>query len=284
MTGNFLDLKPSLSDPGTAGVVLLPVPYEATVSYASGTARGPEAILSASAQVELFDDELGRECVECGIATLPAVLPARTPVEQMQRIADAAGPYVEDGRFVLALGGEHSITAPLAELQLARHRDLTVLQIDAHADLRASYGGTPHSHAAVMRRVLEAGARLCQVGIRSYSRAEAEECPEQVAAFITPRTIREDPAWIDLVLARLGEAVYVTIDIDGLDPSIAPGTGTPEPDGLTWAQVTALLRRVAAARRIVSADVVEVRPIPPNHITEYLAARLAYKLIAYTQT
>jgi len=158
-----------------------------------------------------------------------------------------------------------------------------VLQIDAHADLRDSYGGTGHSHACVMRRVLEITDSICQVGIRSFSREEYEACPAQVAGFVTPESIARDPCWIDRVVARLGERVYVTVDMDGLDPSIAPGVGTPEPGGLTWRQVTGLLRRVCAQRHVVGADVVEVRPVPPDHVTEFVAARLAYKIIAYTQ-
>jgi len=280
---NFLGLEGKLSDLETARYAVLPAPFEATVSYKTGTAAGPIAVLDASTQVELFDEELLGEYVAVGVATLPIVHPAPTVEGELERIRAAAEPIVAAGKFLLALGGEHSITPPLVALAAERHGEVSVLQIDAHADLRDAYEGTPHSHACVMRRVLEITPRICQVGIRSFSKEEYEACPQQAANFITPGIIAEDPNWIDRALALLGETVYVTVDIDGLDPSVAPGTGTPEPNGLTWPQATALLRRVCTERRVVSADIVEVRPLGANHVTEFAAARLAYKIIAYTQ-
>jgi len=282
-SGVFLGVEPACSDVATAHYAILPVPYEGTVCYAKGTIDGPAAIIEASPQMEWFDEELGAEFHHAGIATYPAVPPADDPAEQMRRVKASAEPIHAAGKFLLALGGEHSITAPLVAAATDVHGPLSVLQIDAHADLRDRFDGTPHSHACVMRRVLEMTDRICQVGIRSYSAEEWDACPEQVASFITPALMETDPEWIDRAIALLGERVYVTIDIDGFDPSIAPGTGTPEPGGLTWRQVTSLLRRVCAERAVVSADIVEVRPIPGNHITEFLAARLAYKIIAYTQ-
>ena len=283
LLSNFLDLPPELSDPGVARYGILQAPYEGTVSYKNGTAGGPQAIIEASAQVEWFDEELGDEFHTAGIATYPIVHPDPNPAGQMQRVKDAAREVLKDGKFLLALGGEHSMTAGLVAAVAEMHGPISVLQIDAHADLRDSYGGTKHSHACVMRRVLETAKQICQVGIRSYSREEKEACSEQVANFITPQVIEADPAWIDRVLGMLGEKVYITVDMDGLDPSIAPGVGTPEPGGLTWAQVTGLLRRVCTERQVVAADVVEARPLADNHVTECLAARLAYKIIAYTQ-
>jgi len=280
---NFLGLEPAYSDLETSRYAVLPVPYEGTVSYEAGTAAGPAAIIAASQQVEFHDEELGGEFFEAGVATCEPVAPADDPGEMMGRVREASEPLVQAGKFVLALGGEHSITAPLVAVAAETHGALSVLQIDAHADLRDSYTGTRHSHASVMRRVLETTRRVAQVGIRAYSREEAEACPEQVSRFITPHMVRSGPRWMDRALDLLGETVYVSVDMDGLDPSVAPGVGTPEPGGLGWYDVTALLRRVAAERRVVGADVVEVRPIPPNHITEFAAARLAYKIIAYTQ-
>ena len=283
MAENFLGLDAAHSDPATSRYAVLPVPYEGTVSYRPGTAAGPAAILEASRQVELFDEELGRELASPGVATLPPVAPAASPAEQMLRVKEAARPIVRAGRFLLTLGGEHSITAPLVELYAARYSSLSVLQVDAHADLRDSYGGSRHSHACVMRRVLEITPRLCQVGVRSYSLAERLACPQEVAAFITPQVIARDVNWIDRVMGRLGEDVYVTVDMDALDPSIAPGVGTPEPGGLSWRQVQRLLRRIAEEREVVAADVVETCPIPGQNLTQFVAARLAYKIIAYTQ-
>ncbi len=281
--GKFLGLPEWYCDPASARYVVLPVPYEGTVSYAGGTAAGPAAILQASDYVEWFDEELEGEFYQCGIATAEPVAPAATPEAQMRRVRAASEPFVQAGKFLLALGGEHSITAPLVAAVAARHGELSVLQIDAHADLRDSYGGTGHSHACVMRRVLEIADRIAQVGIRSLSQEEYASCPKQAASFITPRRIATDPNWIDAALALLGEKVYLTVDIDGFDPAEAPGTGTPEPGGLHWPHVTSLLRRLCAQRQVVAADIVEVRPLPPSNVTEFLAARLAYKIIAYTQ-
>ncbi len=279
----FLGLPSEFRDAETARYAVLPIPYEGTVSYKTGTAAGPAAIIDASTQVETFDEELRGEFFAAGIATFPAIPPADDVDEQMRRVRAAAERIILGGKFLLALGGEHSITAPLVDAAQAVHGPVSVLQIDAHADLRDSYDGTRHSHAAVMRRVLELTGSICQVGIRNFSREEFDDCPEQVAAFITPQTIAEDPNWVERAVGELREQVYLTIDIDALDPAIAPGTGTPEPGGLTWAQTLALVRAVCTQRRVVAADIVEVRPIPPNHVTEFLAARLAYKIIAYTQ-
>jgi agmatinase len=280
---NFLGLPSEYCDPASARYAVLPVPYEGTASFKKGTAAGPEAIIDASRQVELFDDELRGEFHTAGVATYPAIEPAGDPAEQMRRIKVAALPIVRAGEFLLTLGGEHSITAPLVEAVREVHGPLSVLQVDAHADLRDSFDGTKHSHACVMRRVLELAEGIAQVGIRNFSLEENESCPAQVANFITPAVIASDPKWIARAISLLGEKVYLTIDIDGLDPAYAPGTGTPEPGGLTWQQLTALVRVVCTQRKVLAADIVEVCPIPPNHVTEFLAARLAYKIIAYTQ-
>ena len=280
---DFLALPKEFQDPRRSRYAVLPVPYEGTVSYETGTAGGPAAIFNASRQVELFDEELHAEFHPAGVMSCPAVEAAEDPGEEMRRVQAAARPSLQAGKFLLTLGGEHSITAPIVELTRELRGPISVLQIDAHADLRDSYGGTKHSHASVMRRVLEITDRIAQVGIRNFSREEYAQCPDQVARFVTPHVVRTDPRWIDRVLGLLTDKVYVTVDIDGLDPSIAPGVGTPEPGGLSWEDVTALLRRVCAERQVISADIVEVRPIPPNHVTEFAAARLAYKIIAYTQ-
>lgn len=281
----FLELDDADRNPATARYAVLPIPYEGTVSYDKGTGAAPAAILEASQQVELFDDELHDEFISAGIATYPAVEPADDPAEEMRRIEAAALPIVKSGKFLLSLGGEHSITAPLVRAASAVHGRLSVLQIDAHADLRDSYHGTKHSHACVMRRVLEITDRICQVGIRNFSREEFQACPRQVEQFITPAIVQASPRgeWIDLALELLGDKVYLTVDVDGFDPAVAPGTGTPEPGGLSWPQVTGLLRRLCTERKVVAADINEVRPVAGSHVTEFMAARLAYKIIAYTQ-
>jgi len=281
---NFLGLESRHSGYEKARFAVLPVPYDSTTSFQTGTRNGPAAVIRASQQVELFDDELGEEYYKAGVATLDAVTPHMGgPAEMHERLFKIARQVVADGKFLLALGGEHSITSALVRAALTRHRKLSVLQIDAHADLRDEYEGTPFSHASVMRRVLDLGVPIAAVGIRNYSREEQRCIRKRKIPVISARDCHSSETWIDRALAALGEAVYVTIDIDGFDPAYAPGTGTPEPGGLDWYDVTTLLRILAAEKEIVAADIVEVMPVPGQAVTEFLAAKLAYKLIAYVQ-
>jgi agmatinase len=281
---NFMNIPRGTCEPSKARYAVLPVPYEGTVTFMQGTVDAPAAIVDASAQVEEFDEELARDFRAAGIITLSPILPAKTPEEQMRRVASVARTITSKGKFLLTLGGEHSITAPLVRAIAEQHSNISVLQIDAHADLRDTYDGSPCSHACVMRRVLEVTDRIAQVGIRNYSQQEYVECPRQVSNFITPAMVENDPGWMDRVLSLLDEKVYVTVDVDGFDPAYVPGTGTPEPGGLTWRQVTGLLRRVCTERLVVGADIVEVIPIPGQKVSEFLAARLAYKIIAYVES
>jgi agmatinase len=198
-------------------------------------------------------------------------------------IYKAASKVVRDGKFLLGLGGEHSITSALIRATMAKHKKLSVLQFDAHLDLRNEYEGTPYSHASVMRRVHDYGCKIVPVGIRNLSREENAFLKKSRIAPITARRCHLDDDWIDEVLNALGDKVYVTVDIDGFDPAYAPGTGTPEPGGLDWYQISSLLCLVAAEKTIVGADIVEVLPIPGQSVTEFLAARLAYKLICYRE-
>jgi len=284
LRNNFLGLEPRYSDYATAGFAVLPIPYDATTSYRGGTRDGPAAIITASQQVELFDPELGREFHTAGIATLDSLAPNVAGPEQMQRdILAAARRVVRDGKFLLALGGEHSITAGLVQAVAQKHRRLSVLQIDAHLDLRDAYQKSRYSHATVMRRVLPLVDAIVPVGIRTVAVEEHRFLKKSPIRPVMARECWESDDWLDRVLGALGDNVYVTVDIDGFDPAYAPGTGTPEPGGLDWYQVTSLLRLVAAEKRIVAADVVEVAPIPGQAVTEFLAARVAYKIISYVQ-
>lgn len=277
---NFLGLPHDLTDYRKARFAVLPVPYDSTTSYAVGTREGPRAIISASQQVELYDEALGRESLRDGVATLdPVTADVSGPEATLRNIYAAARKPVRDGKFLITLGGEHSISSALVRAVKERHKKLSVLQIDAHADLRDSYQGSPWSHAAVMRRVHDLGVDAVAVGIRNYSKDEAKFIKSAGKKVISARTCRVSATWIDDAVAGLSENVYVTIDIDGFDPAYAPGTGTPEPGGLDWYQVTDLLAAVAKKRTIVAADLVEVRPIPPNNVTEFLAAKLLYRLI-----
>jgi len=305
---NFLGLGPQHSDYAKARYAILPVPYDSTTSFQVGTRNGPRAIITASQQVELFDEELSGEFHATGIATLPPICPEMAgPQRQVEAVYQAARKIVRDAKFLMGLGGEHSISSGLVRAVSSKHKRLSVLQIDAHADLRDEWEGTPWSHACVMRRIVDMKIPIVQVGIRNYSRGEhvfmrkaglrpisaAEihgsggEIPGVRHSNI-PRNVGIsadlDPAdWIERAVDGLTDDVFVTIDIDGFDPAYAPGTGTPEPGGLNWYQVTGLLRAVAQRRRIVAADVVEVMPIPGSMQTEFLAAKVVYKIIAYTQ-
>ncbi|HWL92949.1 MAG TPA: agmatinase [Phycisphaerae bacterium] len=282
---NFLGLPERNSDYRRAKYAVLPVPYDSSVSFQVGTRNGPRAIITASQQVELFDEEYEREFFECGIATLPPIFPNMAGPEAMNHdVFDAAQKIVRDGKTLITLGGEHSITSALVRAVMAKHKKLSVLQIDAHADLRDEYEGTPFSHAAVMRRILEYKVPIVPVGIRNFSAEEHRFMKKHKFKPISVREARNNIDWIMQAVDSLTDNVYVTIDIDGLDPAYAPGTGTPEPGGLDWFQVIDLLRATALARKIVAFDVVEVSPIPGSAQTEFLAAKLVYKLIAHIES
>ncbi len=280
MPDSFLGLDGRDADYGAARFAVLPIPYDATTSFSAGAREGPRAIIAASRQLEDYDVELGRESYRAGIATLDPLEPdARGPQAMHGRIHRAARRIVRDGKFLIGLGGEHGVTSGLVRAVRSGHRKLSVLQIDAHADLRDSYHNSPYSHACVMRRVHELGVRTVGVGVRSYSREEARFIRSAKKKIIPARACSESGDWIADVVQALSESVYVTIDIDAFDPAYAPGTGTPEPGGLDWHQVADLLAAVAGEREIVGADVVEVRPLPPSTVTEYLAAKLIYRII-----
>lgn len=286
---NFLGLDEAASDFERARAVILPVPYEATTSFGGGTAGGPAAILEASRYIELYDQELDAEPYEAGVATLPALeLTGAGPAEAVAELRAAYDRVLDAARdkFVVTLGGEHSITsAPVLawadRLAGKGGRPLTVLQIDAHTDLRPEYEGSPYSHASVMHRVQDR-VNIVAVGIRALTREERELArrSDHIHLFFAD-DIREGDAWIDDVLARLTPDVYITFDVDGLDPSLVPSTGTPEPGGLSWYPTLKLLRRVFRERSVVAADVVELAPIPGFAAPDFLVAKLVYKMIGY---
>lgn len=272
-----------------AAVVILPVPYEATVSYQAGTRRGPAAILEASRYIELYDHELDTEPWEIGIATFPEVhLTGSGPEEAVAR--ELRGVFdrlveVPGDRLVVMLGGEHSLTsAPVlahAERLRKQGERLTVLQLDAHSDLRPEYEGSPYSHASVMARCVES-ADLVAAGIRALTREERETIrTSDSIVTIFAEEMWEDDRWIDRVIDALGEHVYLSFDVDYFDPSIIPATGTPEPGGGTWYPTMRLLRRLFADRKVVGADIVELAPIPGNAAPDFTIAKLLYKMIGY---
>jgi agmatinase len=261
--------------------VILPVPVDRTTSYVGGTRNGPRELLIASSHMELWDEEVGADVHSAGLFTLPEMeLPFGELDAVMDEIQRVAYEIVARDKFLVTLGGEHSITPPLVAAAAQRHRGLSVLQIDAHADLRNSYMGTIHNHACAMRRVLDL-APVTQVGIRSLSTEEAAALPNLSSTVFYDVNMRRDPNWVDRVVDSLGDPVYITIDVDGLDPAIMPATGTPEPGGLSWYEALALLRQVVRQRRVIGCDVVELSPIPGLVAPNFLCAKLVYKILTY---
>ena len=279
--GEFGGTMPTTADFDSARVVILPIPLDRTTSYVPGTRNGPHEILVASSHMELWDEETGTDVHSIGIFTMPELeLPFATMDETMREIQRVAGELVRRGKFPVILGGEHSITPPVVAAVAAKHTPLSVLQIDAHADLRESFMGTKHNHACAMRRTLDY-ARCTQVGVRSLSPEEASAIPSLATTIFYDYNMRRDPDWIARVVDSLGDDVYITIDCDGLDPAIMPAVGTPEPGGLSWYETLALLRRVAESRRVVGLDLVELCPMPGNVSPTFLCAKLVYKFLTY---
>jgi agmatinase len=264
-----------------AKVVVLPVPYEATVSYGGGTGRGPEAILRASSQVELYDEQLRREPFHAGIFT-DAMLDVTGSTEQVvRRIETRFGKWMDAGKWVAMLGGEHAITPGGGAAAASRRSGLHVVQLDAHADLRQEYGGDRWSHAAAMARCIDLGVPLTAIGIRNYSVDEARWIQKGIPGYrVLHAWEMENETWIERALSGLdGKPVYLTIDLDYFDPAVIPATGTPEPGGGAWWPTLRFLEQLLKQSDVVACDLVELAPSPGLHHADFTAARLAYKLI-----
>lgn len=275
---NFGGLEDEHAALEQAKLVVLPVPYDFSTSYQGGTRWGPRALLAASRNMELWDEELGAT-YKAGIHTLPEVEPTATGPEAMvARVEEAAGWILDRDKVPVMIGGEHSITAGAVRAAAARHRGLSVLQLDAHADMRDAYLDSPYSHACVMARVREMCPAV-SVGIRSMSEEEAELLKREPVPMWSTRQFRALGGKWEPILSALTSEVYVTFDLDALDPSQLPATGTPEPGGLDWYEAVDLLRAVSERSRIVGFDVVELAPIPGQPASDFLAARLAYRMM-----
>jgi len=279
--GEYGGTTPTTTDFEHARVVILPIPLDRTTSYVPGTRNGPHEILVASAHMELWDEETQTDVHSIGIFTLPEMeFPFASMDEVVREIRRVTAEIVNRDKFVFILGGEHSITPAAVAAVAAKFPGVSVLQIDAHADLRDSFMGTPHNHACAMRRTLEF-ARTTQVGIRSLSPEEAAAVPTLGTQIFYDFNMRANADWIDRVVDSLSEHVYITIDVDGLDPAIMPATGTPEPGGLSWYETLTLLRRVIERRTVVGCDVVELSPMPGHVAPNFLCAKLVYKILSY---
>lgn len=284
---NYFGLPTEFSSKDNSKVVIVPVPYEVTVSYGKGTGKGPDAVLEASQQVELFDDELWIEPHKVGIYThepviVEPVVGEETP-DAFQTLADTIKPIIEVGKFPIVIGGEHSLSLGPIKACAELYPDLSILQIDAHADLRKSYDGNPYSHASVSYHAYKALPQplITQVGIRNISQDEVnwlEEDKPNINIFWA----RQQDRWnFHEIVNTLSDNVYLTIDIDGLDSSVMPSTGTPEPGGMSWYQLIELIKVLFVRKNVVGADIVELAPIPNLHGPDFLVAKLLYKIIGY---
>ena len=265
-----------------ARVVVWPVSYEGTVSYGAGTGEGAMAVVNASRNMELYDEETDAEVYRLGLHTTEVMRPAETPEAMMKRLLERARELVSSGKFVCMIGGEHSVSGPVIQAHAEKYDNLSVLQIDAHADLRDTYDGTPHSHASIMARVVR-DLRLpaVQVGIRSISAEEARSLDQFPTHIYWAKDIAGRTDWWEEAVGHLTENVYLTIDIDGLDPSLVAQTGTPEPGGLGWYEVLGLIRTLARSRRVVGMDLTEYAYVEGFSASAFLCAKLIYKSLSY---
>jgi agmatinase len=269
------DVSSNLDD---ARVVVVPVPYDETSTWGKGADLGPEAILEASANMELYDIETDSEIYNVGIFTADPVREKSSPENMVNAVHQQALKFLDLGKFVVGIGGEHSITTGFVRAHHEKFDNLSVLQLDAHTDLRPEYEGSKYNHACVMSRVAEI-CPFVQVGIRSMDTIEKPFLVKD--NLFLAENIYNNNAWMEDAIARLSDNVFVTIDLDVFDPSIMPSTGTPEPGGLLWYQVIDFLRKVNTKRNIVGFDVMELAPNKTNRSPDFLAAKLIYKLLSY---
>ena len=272
----FGDFTPEFTRADLSKIYILPVPYDETSTYMKGADKGPEALLNASPNLEFYDIETDTEVFRHGIFTAPAVKEKRSPEKMVDAVYKAASYYLAENKFIVMLGGEHSVSAGCIKAHKEKYPNLSVLQLDAHSDLRPEYEGSIYNHACIMARAREM-CPITQVGIRSMDVVEKPYIdPERV--FFAER-IRNQPGWMEKAVNTLSEDVYITIDLDVFDPSILPSTGTPEPGGLDWYTVTDLLRNVVQNKNVVGFDIVELCPNPKMPASDFIAAKLLYKLL-----
>jgi agmatinase len=275
---NYGGLEEEFSNLQSSKIVILPVPYDETSTWGKGADNGPNAILEASANMELYDIETDSEVFRHGIYTAPPVTEKSSPENMVNAVEKAAEEFIRMGKFVVGIGGEHSVTTGFVRAYAKHVKGLSVLQIDAHTDLRPEYEGSPYSHASVMSRVSEI-CPFVQVGIRSMDTIEKPFLKRD--NLFLAEDIHNNDDWMDKAIAGLSENVFITIDLDAFDPSIMPSTGTPEPGGLLWYQVIRFLKKVIAQRNVAGFDVVELAPVESNKSPDFLASKLIYKLLGY---
>jgi agmatinase len=275
---NFGGLDLGTTSPDLAKVVVIPVPYDETSTWGKGADKGPDAILEASANMELYDIETDSEVYHAGIHTADPVIEKASPEQMVDAVEKVTSTFLEQDKFIVGIGGEHSITTGFVRAYAKHFDNLSVLQIDAHSDLRPEYEGTPYSHASVMSRVSEI-CPFVQVGIRSMDTIEKPFLVKE--NLFLAEDIYDNDHWMDKAVGRLTQNVFITIDLDAFDPSIMPSTGTPEPGGLLWYQTIQFLKKVVGNKNVVGFDVVELAPVETDKSPDFLAAKLIYKLLSY---
>jgi len=274
----FAGIPEEYAQEASAEIVLIPVPYDGTSTYGKGADKGPEAIFDAAENMELYDIETNSEVYKEGIFIAPTVTEDRSPEAMCDAVEAAIASYIGKGKFVTMLGGEHSVSIGAIQAFRKRYSDLSVLQIDAHSDLRPSYNGSECNHACALHRASKE-TNLVQVGIRSMDTVELPFLNKE--KLFTSYRVRSEQDWQDNVVKQLGRNVYITIDLDAFDPSIMPSTGTPEPGGLLWNETLDLLKKVVKHCNVVGFDIVELAPIEGFHGPDFLAAKLYYKILSY---
>ena len=275
---NFADLPEAYSSLEKAKVVILPVPYDGTSTWLKGADKGPSAIIEASNHMELYDIETDSQVYRKGIFTAKPIDVDLLPEQMVEIVHKKVEDYIDKEKFVIVIGGEHSVSIGSAKAHIEKYSDVTVLQLDAHSDLRNEYEGSKYNHACVMARIAEM-CPLVQVGLRSMDISEKEFLDENRVFFA--ENVHKCDNWIEKVKSKLSEKVYITIDLDVFDPSIMPSTGTPEPGGLFWYDILMLLKEIFDDKEVVGFDVVELCPDERNKAPDFLAAKLIYKLLSY---
>jgi agmatinase len=274
----FGALPPEYCGARDAKIVVVPVPYDGTSTWVKGADKGPEAILDASVNLELYDIETDSEVYRQGIHTDAPVDESSSPERMVAAVEQRVRGHLECEKFTVVVGGEHSVSVGAVAAQAARHPSMSVLQLDAHSDLRDEYEGSRFNHACVMARVREL-CPIVQVGIRSMDASEKASLDAERVFFA--KDLHGQAGWAERVVEKLTDQVYITVDLDVFDPAVVPSTGTPEPGGLMWYDVMGLLRRVCQQRTVVGFDVVELCPVEGSWASDFLAARLIYQLLSY---
>ncbi len=275
---HFADLPKQYSSLDNSASVILPVPYDKTSTWMKGADKGPAAMLEASPNLELYDIETDSEVYTKGIYTAPPVQDFSEPEQMTEVVADKVAGFIDKGKFVVTMGGEHSISIGAAKAHADKFDDLTVVQFDAHADLRPSYLDSPYNHACVMARIAEFAPTL-QVGIRSMDASEKQYV--QKGRIFYAQDIHNDPAWLGRLLDKLTKNVYITFDLDAFDPSVMPSTGTPEPGGLTWYEALDIIRNIVRNSNLVGCDFTELCPSDYFKSPDFTTAKLIYKVLSY---